>query len=318
MIRPMSATLSETHANTAGFTVTPLSALAGAEVTGIDVSKPISDEEFSALKKAWLDHNGVLVIRDQTLTPEQHLAFSRRFGPLFGEAEQLQDTVKKYLLPGHPGIYRVSNKVEDGKPLGRARAGTYWHSDVSFRKRPAMASILYAIEIPPVGGDTLFASMSAAYDALSPAFKSKLEGLRAVHDFAVAAGTSYAPDVIERGDFDGQNRYIHPVVITHPETGRKALFVNPGFTAQVEGFGPEESRALLQFLYRHATQPEFVYRHRWRPRDLLIWDNRCLMHYAIADYEGKGSRYMHRTTVIAEEPVGAGDESAGSVVDRIK
>lgn len=300
----MGATLSETDSNSAGFTVTPLTALAGAEVTGIDVSGAIGDEEFSALKKAWLDHNGILVIRDQTLTPQQHLAFSRRFGPLFGEAEPLQDTVKKYLLPGHPGIYRVSNKVEDGKPLGRARAGTYWHSDVSFRARPAMASILYAIEIPPVGGDTLFASMTAAYDALSPAFRKALDGLRAVHDFAVAAGTSYSPEVVERGDFDGQNCCLHPVVIVHPETGRKALFVNPGFTSHLEGFSQEESRALLEFLYLHATRPEFVYRHRWRPRDLLIWDNRCLMHYAIADYEGKGDRYMHRTTVIAERPAG--------------
>jgi len=145
MIRPMSATRSGTKRDAPGFFVTPLSALSGAEVTGIDVSEFLADEHFAALKKAWLDHNGVLVLRDQSLTPEQHLAFSRRFGPLFGEAESLQDTVKKYLLPGFPGIYRVSNKVEDGKPLGRARAGTYWHSDVSFRKRPAMASILYAL-----------------------------------------------------------------------------------------------------------------------------------------------------------------------------
>ncbi len=298
----MSATLSETKTESASFSVTPLAAVAGAEITGIDVSKDLADEHFAALRNAWLDHNGVLAIRDQTLTPEQLLAFSRRFGPLFGEAEQLQDTVKKYLLPGHPGIYRVSNKVRDGKPLGRARAGTYWHSDVSFRKHPAMASILYAIEIPPVGGDTLFASMTAAYDSLSPGFKWKLQNLRAVHDFALAAGSSYSPDVIEQGDFDGQNRYLHPVVITHPETARKALFVNPGFTSHVEGFSQEESRALLGFLYRHATRPEFTYRHRWRRNDLLIWDNRCLMHYAIADYEGKGERYLHRTTVIAETP----------------
>ena len=310
----MSATRSGTKRDAPGFLVTPLSALAGAEVTGIDVSEFLADEHFAALKKAWLDHNGVLVLRDQSLTPEQHLAFSRRFGPLFGEAESLQDTVKKYLLPGYPGIYRVSNKVKDGKPLGRARAGTYWHSDVSFRKRPAMASILYALEIPPVGGDTLFASMTAAYDALSPLLRKKLRRLRAVHDFAVAAGMSYSPDVIENGDFDGQNRHLHPLVTTHPETGRRALFVNPGFTSHVQGFSHEESRALLNFLYRHATRPEFVYRHRWRKHDLLIWDNRCLMHYAVADYEGKGERYMHRTTVIAEEPVGAAEAPATEVI----
>jgi taurine dioxygenase len=168
-----------------------------------------------------------------------------------------------------------------------------------------MASILYAIEIPPVGGDTLFASMAAAYDALSPSMRKRLRGLRAVHDFAVAAPASYSPEVIEQGDFDGRNRCLHPVVVTHPETGRRALFVNPGFTSHLQGFSREESRALLSFLYRHATRPEFVYRHRWRERDLLLWDNRCLMHYAVADYEGKGDRHMHRTTVIAEPPVGA-------------
>ena len=283
-------------------TVKPITAVAGAEVTGIDLARPLPDDDFETLKRAWLEHNGVLVIRDQVLTPEQHLEFSRRFGPLFGEEEPLQDTVKKYLLPGFPAIYRVSNKVEDGRPLGRARAGTYWHSDVSFRRRPAMASILYAIEIPPVGGDTLFASMYSAWETLSPMLKEKLSGLYAVHDFAVAAPVSYTPDAIEQADFDGRNRYRHPVVITHPDTGRQALFVNPGFTSHLDGFGIAESDALLRFLYRHATRPEFVYRHRWRPHDLLIWDNRCLMHYAIADYEGKGSRYMHRTTVIAEKP----------------
>ncbi|HEY5700710.1 MAG TPA: TauD/TfdA family dioxygenase [Gammaproteobacteria bacterium] len=281
-------------------TVTPITVIAGAEVTGVNLAAPLDDADFETLRKAWLDHNGVLVIRNQQLTPEQHLAFSRRFGPLFGEQEQLQDTVKKYLLPGHPAIYRVSNKVEGDKPLGRARAGTYWHSDVSFRKCPAMASILYAIEIPPVGGDTLFANMYQAWASLSSRMQEKLSGLYAVHDFAVAAPQSYAADVIEQGDFDGQNRYRHPLVITHPDTGRRALFVNPGFTSHIEGFEKAESEALLGYLYQHATRPEFVYRHRWQPNDLLIWDNRCLMHYAVADYSA--DRYLHRTTVIAEQP----------------
>jgi len=283
-----------------GLSITSLAAIAGAEVTGLDLSAPLRNDDFELIRSAWLGHNGVLVIRNQQLTPEQHLAFSRRFGPLFGEQEQLQDTVKKYLLPGYPAIYRVSNKVEDDKPLGRARAGTYWHSDVSFRKRPAMASILYAIEIPPVGGDTLFANMYAAWSALSLNMQEKLRGLHAVHDFAVAAPVSYTADVIEQDDFDGQNRYRHPLVVTHPETGRPALFVNPGFTSHIEGFDKAESEALLGFLYEHASRAEFIYRHRWQPNDLLIWDNRCLMHYAVADYSA--DRYMHRTTVIAEQP----------------
>jgi taurine dioxygenase len=279
-----------------------LSPALGAEVRGLDLSKPLDEDGFQALRRAWLDADGVLVVRDQSLTPEQHLALSRRFGPLFGEAEELQDTVKKYLHPDHPGIYRVSNKVEQGKPLGRARAGTYWHSDVSFRERPAMASLLHALEIPAYGGDTLFASMSSAYEALSASMRHLLEPLKALHDFAVAAPRSYAPQHVVSSDFDGQNRSLHPVVITHPETGRRALFVNPGFTAGFDDFSMEESRPLLDYLYRHATGPEHVYRHRWQHGDLLIWDNRCVMHYAIADYDGLGDRHLHRTTVIADRP----------------
>jgi taurine dioxygenase len=261
----------------------------GAEVVRIDVSQ-IDEATFVALRAAWNDAGGVLVLRDQQLTPEQHLAFSRRFGPLFGEDEQLQDTVERFLLPGHPGIYRVSNKVVDGQAQGRARAGTYWHSDVSFRERPAMASLLYAIELPRVGGDTIFASMTRAYESLSAGMQRMLEGLSAVHDFAVRAPLSHDPST------------VHPVVITQPETGREALFVNPGFVRGLEGFTPEESAPILGYLQAEATRPEHLYRHVWRPRDLVIWDNRCVMHYAVADYEGDGERYLHRTTVIAERP----------------
>lgn len=274
----------------------------GAEVTGLDLSRSLSDEAFAAVRKAWVDADGLLVIRGQeALTPEKHLEFSRRFGPLFGEADHFQDTVKKYLHPDHPGIYRVSNKVQAGQVLGRARAGDYWHSDVSFRERPAMASILHGIEIPPIGGDTQFASQYRAWEALSEPMKKLLEGLRAVHDFAVRAPLSYKPETVDSGDFDGRNRALHPVVLRHPESGRRALFVNPGFTAAIEGFTPEESRALLDFLYAHATREEFVYRHRWRAGDLLVWDNRCVMHKAVTDYTA--DRYMQRTTVIAERPV---------------
>jgi taurine dioxygenase len=150
----------------------------------------------------------------------------------------------------------------------------------------------------------MFANMYQAYEALPDATKQQLVGLRAVHDFAVAAASSgtYTADQLQDDDFDGSNRSIHPVMITHPDTGRKALFVNPGFTAALVGFASAESTALLEFLYGHAISSEFVYRHSWRPNDLVIWDNRTLMHYAVVDYEGVGERYMHRTTVIAERP----------------
>lgn len=275
----------------------------GAAVRGLDAAA-LDDAEFAELRAAWLRHGGLLVLRDQRLTPDNQVAFARHFGPLFGEAEQFQLSVQRYLLPGQPALYRVSNKVEGGVPQGRARAGDYWHSDVSFRARPAAASLLYAIELPAAGGDTLFADMAAAYAGLPGAVKARLEGLEAVHDFQVAARASgtYDPAQLQARDFDGQNRAVHPVVITHPETGRRALFVNPGFTAAVAGLAPEDSAALLAELQAHATRPEYVTRHKWRLGDLVVWDNRSLMHHAVVDYEGRGARYLHRATVIADPP----------------
>ncbi|MAN80337.1 MAG: taurine dioxygenase [Rhodospirillaceae bacterium] len=285
----------------------PLGTL-GVEITGVDVGRDLSggngDNLFGEIRQAWQEAGGLMVIRDQSIDQQQHIDFSRRFGPLFHDEGQppLQDTVSRYLHPDYPQIYRVSNKVDDkGQPTGRKGAGTYWHSDVSFRDRPAMASVLYAIQIPPYGGDTIFADMAAAYDALSDGMKAMLAGLNAVHDFAVAAATQYAKPVVIDKDFDGANQCLHPIVRTHADTGRKSLYVNPGFTSHIEGFTVEESRPILDHLYRHATQPEFLYRHAWQPHDLLVWDNRTLMHYAVSDYSA--DRYMERTTVIGERPV---------------
>jgi taurine dioxygenase len=273
----------------------------GAAVSGLDAAA-LDDAGFADLRALWLDRGGLLVLRDQTLTPDSQVAFARRFGPLFGEADRFQDSVQRYLLPGQPALYRVSNKVVDGVPQGRARAGDYWHSDVSFRARPASASLLYAIEIPESGGDTLFADMTAAYAGLPEAMKARLAGLEAVHDFQLAARSSGTYDAaqLEARDFDGQNRAVHPVVVTHPETGARALFVNPGFTATVVGLAPGDSAALLAGLQAHAIRPEYVTRQTWRLGDLAIWDNRSLMHHAVVDYEGRGTRYLHRATVIAE------------------
>jgi taurine dioxygenase len=281
-------------------TLTPLSPALGVEVTDLDISTPITEETFDHLRQALCDHNGVLVLRDQHLTPEQHIDFSRRFGELFGEAEQLQDTVTKYLLPGYPQIFRASNKVLDGQPQGRTRAGNYWHSDVSFRTRPAMVSLLYAIEIPSIGGDTLFCNMYSAYDRLSEPVQRFLGGLTARHDFATNTTVGFSHETIAKEDLDGANAAEHPIVRTHPESNRKCLFVNPGNTSRIIGLHPRESKELLDFLYQHSTQQESIYRHSWSLNDLLIWDNRCVMHYAIADYEE--DRYMHRTTVIGERP----------------
>ena len=274
------------------FEVSPLSPVLGAEMIGADLAKPMDDALFAAVRKAWLDASGVLVFRDQVLTPEQHIAFSRRLGPLE------KHVLAKYLLPGYPEIYRVSNKVKDGEPQGREKAGTYWHSDLSYMRPPALASLLYGIEIPPVGGDTMFCSLYAAHDALSPTMRRLLEKLYAVHDFAFASRGVFRAEQASREQLDAAPPVEHPVIATHPETGRKVLFVNPGFTSRIVGMEEAESRALLDFLFRHMTQPEFIYRHVWSERDLMMWDNRCTMHYAIADYDTVGERYMHRTTAM--------------------
>ncbi len=284
---------------------TPLSPALGVEICDVELST-LDDTGFAKLRTLWNEANGLAVVRDQQLTPESQTMFSRRFGPLFGEDDHFQSSVQPYLLPGHPTIYRVSNKKSaDGAALGRAKAGSYWHSDVSFRSAPAMASLLYAIEVPGAGGDTLFASQVAAFGALSPAMQQLLQPLDAVHDFRVAAQTSgsYAVSDLDSGDFDGTNRAEHPVVIGHPESGRHALFVNPGFTSHLSGFDRDESDVLLGYLYRHVTRAEFVYRHRWRQGDLVIWDNRATIHLAVQDYSA--DRYLHRSTVIAERPVRA-------------
>ena len=286
------------------FTVNPLSPVLGAEITGLDIAQPMGENLAKDIRQSWLDAGGLLVIRDQTLTTEQHIQFSRHFGPLFGAPGEtpLQETVSRYLHPDHPEIYRVSNRVENGKPKGRAGAGTYWHSDVSFKQRPASASIMHAIEIPDIGGDTLFCNMTAAYEALSGAMKEMLVPLHAHHDFAQTAATQFAKPVVIEEDLKGDNRAVHPVVRTHGDTGRKSLYVNPGMTTGLDNFDDEESAVLLGFLFDHTTQPEFTFRHHYRQGDVVMWDNRSLMHYAINDY-GDQPRYMERTTSIGENPV---------------
>ena len=277
-----------------GLTINSLSPVLGAEVVGLDLSSPISDAEFTELNQAWLDHNGVLVIRDQTLTPDEHIAFSKRLGELEVHV------VGQFLLDGYPEIYRVSTKVDDdGRPMGNPESGRYWHSDLSYLERPSKASLLYALELPPSGGDTMLASMYAAYDSLSPTMKEMLEGLTAVHDLG-HVGRLFSTGGPNQEQTAKTPPVEHPIVRTHPETGRKALFVNPGFTTHIVQLARSESGALLEFLFAHATKPEFVYRHRWRLNDLLVWDNRCTVHHAVHDFHGTGHRHMHRTTVLGE------------------
>jgi taurine dioxygenase len=281
--------------------IQPVSPHIGAEVIGADLSQPIGDNLFRELHQAWVDADGLLVVRDQQITPEQQIAFSRRFGELASAGDN--PVIQKYALPGYPEIFRVSNKKQDGEPLGREDAGTYWHADGTWQAFPSKASILYGIEIPRVGGNTMFADLYQAWETLTPTLQRMIEGLQAVHAMANAGGTSFEREFTGKGDVVAAKTAVHPLVITHPDSGRKALFVNRGYTAQIVGLSRAESDALLGFLFQHSTAPELVYRHSWRPRDLVIWDNRCTAHYAIPDYKAVGDRYLHRTSVKGDRPM---------------
>ena len=275
--------------------IQPVSPHIGAEVVGADLREPVGDNLFRELYQAWVDADGLLIVRDQRLTPEQQIAFSRRFGELAVADDN--PVTRKYTLPGHPEIFRVSNKKQDGEPLGREDAGTYWHSDGTWQTFPSKASILYGIEIPRVGGNTMFADLYQAWETLTPTMQRMLDGLKAVHAMANAGGTSFEREFTGKGDVVAAKTAVHPLVIVHPDSGRKALFVNRGYTARIVGLSRPESDALLGFLFQHSTAPELVYRHSWRPHDLVIWDNRCTAHYAIPDYKAVGDRYLHRTSV---------------------
>lgn len=279
-------------------TIARASRALGATVSGIDLSQDFSDAEIAALRDAFNTH-GLLLFRGQDVSPEDHVRFSRRFGEL--EHHVLNDA----LLDGLPEIYILSNLKKDGRRVGRAGAGHYWHSDLSYMEAPSLGSLLRAIEVPEVGGDTMFANLAAAYDALSAPMKSFLAGLEAEHHFAkvqsrvmsLGLNKPLTPEQLAQTP-----PVIHPLVRAHPETGRKSLFLSPGFTTGIVGMTPEESAALLDFLAGHAAEPRFVYRHQWQPNDVVFWDNRTLMHYAIDDYDyERDRRHMHRTTIRGEK-----------------
>ena len=270
----------------------------GALVTDVDLSQEFSDADIAALREAFNTH-GLLLFRDQDITPEAHVAFSKRFGVL--EHHVLNDA----LLEGLPEIYILSNLKKNGKRVGRAGAGHYWHSDLSYMAQPSLGSLLRSIEVPEVGGDTMFANLALAYDALSEPMKSFLEGLDVEHSFAkvqsavvnLGLNKPLTPEQLAQTP-----PVIHPLVRVHPESGRKSIFLSPGFTTGIVGMTNEESTALLDFLADHASQHRFVYRHAWKPNDVVFWDNRTLMHYAIGDYDyDNDRRHMHRTTIRGDQ-----------------
>lgn len=268
-----------------------------AEVVGLDLRRPLDEEDFARLHRAHLEH-GVIVLRDQQITPEQHIAFSRRFGPL-----QVH-SMSQFNLAGHPEILMVSNdKAPDGRPLGIADAGRYWHTDMSYLPEPALGSLLYARAIPSEGGDTLFCDMSAAYAALTAEQQARFRQLRVVHYFAArwereARQGLRAPQTEEEKRRNPPSE--HPLVRTHPETGHPALYAG-GFTIGIAGMADDEAMRLLEWIEQWVTRPEFVHRHHWQLHDIVFWDNRCVMHLA-TPYPESQRRHMHRTTIKGNAP----------------
>lgn len=282
--------------------VRSLGAALGAEITGVDLTQALSDAELSDIYRAFLDHQ-VVVFRDQQLTPEQHIAFSRNFGEIDINVRS------RFNKPGHPEIFVVSNIIENGQPIGVNDAGRYWHTDHCYVAEPSRCSLLYALEIPQQPGqslgDTLFASTTAAYDSLPDDMKQTLAGKLAVNSYRytyerkvnefdrtplAAEGRSAPPDI------------EHPVVRTHPDTGKPCLFVNEGYTTRITGMTEDESRRTLDYLFHHLQLPAHVYRHRWQPRDLLLWDNCATQHKAVFDYALPLRRRMERVTIRGSTP----------------
>jgi taurine dioxygenase len=269
--------------------IRPLSYSLGAEILGADLSRPVGDEDFAAIHHAFLDH-GILLFRDQEVTREQHIAFSRRFGELDNH-----DTLPRDRHPEYPELLLVSNLPKaNGKAGDGKYTGQLWHSDMSFTLVPALGSLVRGITIPPVGGDTMVANMTMAYDELSEGMKRLVADLHGIH-----TGSRKIEDLTAaRAEED--KRLIppvaQPVVRVHPETGRKALYIGEKVSC-FAGMTEEESRPLIDYLCRHATRPRFTYRHQWRANDILLWDNRCTMHVALGDYRDGELRHLERTTV---------------------
>ena len=269
----------------------PLSLALGAEILDVDLSQPISDPLFERIRGCWHD-NIVVLFRNQRLSEADQVRFAERFGPL-----ALSHT-RRYTT-ANPAVMLISNIRENGKQIGALPDGEMqFHSDQCYQEKPAMASMLYAIEIPSAGGNTLFANAYKAYETLPDEIKRCLDGRKALHAY------DYDNASMKRGTQikEGVPHFAHPVFRTHPATGRKALYVNRLMTIAIEGLPEAESDELLEFLFAHQENPAFIYEHVWRVNDLLMWDNRCALH-ARSDFSNDERRLMRRVTVLGERPI---------------
>ncbi len=274
----------------------PLTPHIASRVDGVDLAQPMDDEMFGRLRRELADRS-VLVFPKQTVTPEQQIAFSRRFGPLENHV------LNQFCLDGHPEIFVVSNIVENGRHVGAYGGSKQYHSDLSYMAEPSMGSLFHCLECTEEGGETAFASMSAAFEALPADRQSWLESRDAVHDYVWnhQRRQGHRPPLTEAQKAKTPP-VVHPAVRRHPENGRKALFISEIYTRTFVGEDEAESQALVTELMEFATRPEFVYVHKWTPGDLIIWDNRSSVHKAMPFDEEGTRRRMHRTTVRGEKP----------------
>ena len=270
--------------------VRPLSYALGAEIRGLDLASACSAQDWQDIHKAFLQY-GILLFRGQRITREQHIAFSRNFGELDRHESLPMDRDPKY----NELLMVTNDSKADGSPSNSRYTGQMWHSDMSFTLAPAMGSLLRAVEVPPVGGDTLFANMYLAYETLSSRLKAMISDLHGIHH-------SERKNSGLSAQWEAENRKLNPpvaqpLVRVHPETGRKALYIGEKVKC-FEGMSPEESQPIIRYLIHHATRPHFSYRHQWQNNDLLIWDNRCTSHLALGDYDPQYRRHLERTTVL--------------------
>jgi taurine dioxygenase len=267
---------------------------AGAEAVGIDLTKPQSAETKAALNQAFVEHS-VLVVRNQSLSPDQMLAAVELFGSIFHQHNT------RFALPGCPQIHYISNQdsFSDGT---RYIPGEGWHTDHSNDSRPPKATVLHAVTLPDQGGDTQFANMAAAYAALPAATKDRIAGLMAIHLYQNSHSTRKLMGLSEANKERVPNAVLHPIVRTHPENGRKSIYVNPIRIEGILGLDHKEALPLLDELLEHAVQEKFQYRHEWRPGDLVMWDNRCLLHKANGDYDMDQTRYLYRVMLQGDVP----------------
>ncbi len=289
--------------------IEPSGEILGATVTGVDLARPLGDADFAEIVQA-LGRHGVLCFKDQKITPEQQADFAKRFGTL-----EINVAAGPYTVPGLPEVMILSNIVKDGKPIGLGDAGQGWHTDMSYSEEIAFGNVLYALEVPRrdgrVLGDTLFANMHAAYDDLPGALKEKLADKEAIHDFEKFWEMMRARPGSTRGPLTPEQRakkppVAHPIFLTHPITGRKVLYCNPGYATRIVGMDKKESDETLAFLFEHQLQEKYQYAHRWSVGDVLFWENIGTLHNAVADYGPNEPRHILRCQVMADKAFGEG------------